>query len=148
MAKKKKTTKPDPAQVPCMRVVVGGKPGATGAVDSAACRVVGESRGSSAKFDLGRKYKATSKSVTTPKKNKPCMNALKRQGCPVQLGFDKGQPFLRFCEVNGQAGPTVDVNSPAEAVAAANAACATWKATGKFALPEGAALKGRGARTR
>lgn len=140
---KKKTTKSDPATVPCMRVVIGGKPGATGAVDKTACRIVGESRGSAGKFDLGRKYKATSKSVSTPNKNKPCLNALKRKGCPVQLGFDNGQPFLRFCEVNGKPGPTVNVNSPAEAVAAADAACATWEATKKFAFPPGTQLKGR-----
>lgn len=141
MAKKTKAPKVpkivrDTASVPCLRVVIGDKPGKTGASDAKSCAIVGENRGTSAKFELGRKYGSTSKSVSTPKKNKPCMNALKRAGCPVQLAFDNGQPFLRFCTVNGKPGHRVDVNTPAEAVSKADAACAVWKQTGKFDLPD------------
>lgn len=134
--------------VPCLRVVVGGKTGKTGQADGAACAIVGESRGGVGKFNLGKKYKSTSRTVTNPKKNKPCLGALKRTGCPVQLAFEDGQPFLRFCTVEKQAGYRVDVNTPAEAVAAANTACATWKATGKFEFPAGTPLRGTRKRKR
>jgi len=144
MAKKTKTPKapkPDASTVPCLRIVVGGRQGKTGNVDARGCAIVGESRGAATKFDLGRKYKSTSRTVATPKKNKPCLNALKRKGCPVQLAFDEGQPFLRFCTTNGEAGYRVDVANPAEAVRVANAACGTHAATGKFDFPSGTPLR-------
>ncbi len=134
--------------VPCLRVVVGGKPGKTGQTDAKSCAIVGESRGGVGKFNLATKYGSTSKSVSTPKNNKPCLGALKRTGCPVQLAFENGQPFLRFCTTEKQPGYRVDVNTPAEAVEAANAACATWKATGKFQFPEGTPLRGTRKRKR
>ena len=151
MAKKKASTAKNVvnrADVPCLRVVVGGKPGKTGQTDAKSCAIVGESRGAATKFDLGRKYKSTSRTVSTPDKNKPCLSALKRTGCPVQLAFDDGQPFLRFCTANKQPGYRVDVNTPAEAVAAVNAACATWKTTGKFEFPPGTPLRGTRKRKR
>lgn len=126
--------------VPCLRVVVGGKPGKTGQADTKACSIVGESRGGVGKFDLGKKYGSTSKSVSTPGKNKPCLS--NRTGCPVQLAFENGQPFLRFCTTKKKPGYRVDVGSPAEATRVAEAACATWKATGKFEFPEGTPLRG------
>jgi hypothetical protein len=133
----KKTPKPkvtrDTASVPCLRVVIGGKQGKTGEVDAKSCAIVGEGRVTASKFDLNRKIGTTSKTVATPKKNKPCLNALKRAGCPVQLAFDNGQPFLRFCTVNGKPGHRVDVNTPAEAVRKADEACAEWKRTKTFA---------------
>lgn len=134
--------------VPCLRVVVGGKPGKTGQADAKSCAIVGESRGGVGKFNLGKKYRSTSKTVATPKQNKPCAGALKRTGCPVQLAFEEGQPFLRFCTTEKQPGYRVDVNTPSEAVEAANAACATWKATGKFQFPEGTPLRGTRKRKR
>lgn len=134
--------------VPCLRVVVGSKPGKTGQADANACAIVGESRGSVGKFNLGKKYGSTSRTVTNPKNNKPCAGALKRTGCPVQLAFENGQPFLRFCTTEKQPGYRVDVNTPAEAVEAANAACATWKATGKFDFPAGTPLRGARKRKR
>jgi hypothetical protein len=140
--KKIKAAKPDASTVPCLRVVVGGRQGRSGDVDSRGCAVVGESRGAATKFDLGRKYKSTSRTVATPKKNKPCLNALKRKGCPVQLAFDEGQPFLRFCTTNSEAGYRVDVTNPAEAVRVANAACGTHAATGKFDFPPETPLRG------
>ena len=146
MAKKKPSTAKNVvnrADVPCLRVVVGGKPGKTGQTDAKSCAIVGESRGAATKFDLGRKYGSTSKTVATPGKNKPCLGALKRTGCPVQLAFEDGQPFLRFCTVEKKPGYRVDVATPAEAVKQANAACATWKATGKFDFPESTPLRGR-----
>lgn len=151
MAKKKapkpKIARDTVATVPCLRVVIGAKPGKTGQTDGKHCAIVGESRGTSAKFDLGRKYGSTSKSVTTPKKNKPCLNALKRAGCPVQLALDNGQPFLRFCTINGKPGHRVDVNTPGEAVAKSNEACAVWKQTGKFPeFPSETKLQGRRAK--
>lgn len=142
-AKVPKAPKSSTTDVPCLRVVVGGRQGKTGQTDANACAIVGESRGGVTKFDLARKYGSTSKTVATPKKNKPCLNALKRKGCPVQLAFDDGQPFLRFCRANGEAGYRVDVNSPAEAVEKANAACSTWTATGKFDFPPETPLRGR-----
>lgn len=134
--------------VPCLRVVVGGKPGRTGQADAKSCAIVGESRGGVGKFDLGKKYGSTSKTVATPKNNKPCLGALKRTGCPVQLAFENGQPFLRFCTTEKQPGYRVDVSNPAEAVAQANAACATWKAKGKFEFPPGTPLRGTRKRKR
>jgi hypothetical protein len=114
--------------------MIGGKPGRR-QTDAAGCTVVGATHGAVAKFDLGREYGATSKSVSTPKKNKPCLGSLNRKGCPVQLAFDNGQPFLRFCTVEKQPGHRIDVASPAEAQAKAAEACAVWKSTGKFNLP-------------
>ena len=145
MAKKKASTAKGAvkqADVPCLRVVVGGRPGKTGQSDAQSCAIVGESRGAATKFDLGKKYGSTSKTVSTPKKNKPCLGALKRTGCPVQLAFEDGQPFLRFCTTEKQAGFRVDVNTPAEAVKQANAACAVWKSTGKFDFPTDTPLRG------
>ena len=145
MAKRKASTSKGvvkAADVPCLRVVVGGKPGKTGQSDAKSCAIVGESRGAATKFDLGRKYASTSKTVATPGKNKPCLGALKRTGCPVQLAFEDGQPFLRFCTVEKKPGYRVNVNTPAEAVKQANAACATWKATGKFDFPAETPLRG------
>lgn len=137
MARKPSTAKGTvkQADVPCLRVVVGGRPGKTGQTDAKACAIVGESRGAASKFDLGRKYRSTSKTVATPKKNKPCLGALKRTGCPVQLAFDNGQPFLRFCTAEKQPGVRVNVNTPAEATEKASAACTIWKQTGKFDFP-------------
>lgn len=147
MAKKKKPTSRaglDKSSVPCLRVVVGGKPGKTGQTDAASCAIVGESRGGTVKFDLGRKYRSTSKTVATPGKNKPCFGALKRTGCPVQLAFDDGQPFLRFCTTEKQPGFRVDVNTPAEAVHQAGIACAAWEKNGrkKFDFPSDTPLRG------
>lgn len=145
MAKKTKapkTPKPNAASVPCLRVVIGGRQGSAGQTDAKSCAIVGESRGAAVKFDLGKKYGATSKSVSTPKKNKPCFGSRKRKGCPVQLAFDNGQPFLRFCIADKEAGYRVNVNSPAEATEKANAACSTYAATGKFDLPTDTPLRG------
>jgi hypothetical protein len=146
-AKKSKTpkvaaAKPAASTVPCLRIVVGDRPGKTGQIDDKSCAIVGENRGASVKFDLNRKIGSTSKTVATPKKNKPCLGSLKRKGCPVQLAFEDGQPFLRFCVRDKEAGYRVDVNSPAEAVEKANAACSTWVTTGKFDFPPGAPLRG------
>lgn len=150
MPKKKSTAQSGmtPANVPCLRVVVGGKTGATGQRDANACAIVGESRGAASKFNLGKKYGSTSKSVATPKKNKPCLGTKNRKGCPVQLAFEDGQPFLRFCTTEKQAGYRLDVDSPAEAIKAAEAACATWQATGKFDFPAGTPLRGTRRRKR
>lgn len=145
MAKKKVSTAKSgmtPANVPCLRVVVGGKTGATGQADAQSCAIVGESRGAIEKFNLGKKYGSTSKTVATPGKNKPCLGTKNRKGCPVQLAFENGQPFLRFCSVEKKPGYRLDVSSPAEAVKVAEAACATWQATGKFDFPEGTPLRG------
>lgn len=147
-ASKPKTPKPSAENVPCLRVVIGGKPGATGQTDVKSCAIVGESRGAATKFDLGKKYGSTSKTVATPKKNKPCLGTKKRKGCPVQLAFDKGQPFLRFCTTDKQPGLRVDVESPEDAVAKANAACGTWAATGKFDFPADQPLRGSRRRVR
>ena len=153
---KKPSTPIAKTDVPCLRVVVGGKPGRTGKTDARSCTVVGENRGAAVDFELGREYRSTSKTVdsvdgktcgtTVVKSGKdkgkkkikkctqPCAGALKRKGCPVQLAFDGGQPFLRFCTTEKQAGFRVDVNTPAEAVKQADAACAVWRRDG-YAVP-------------
>lgn len=151
MAKKKPSTAKGvvkQSDVPCLRVVVGGKPGKTGQSDAKSCAIVGESRGAATKFDLGKKYGSTSKTVATPGKNKPCLGALKRTGCPVQLAFEDGQPFLRFCTTEKKPGYRIDVATPAEAVKQADAACAVWKATGKFEFPVWTPLRGARKRKR
>ena len=142
-AKRPKAPKLDASRVPCLRVIVGGRPGATGQTDANACAIVGESRGGSAKFDIAKKYGSTSKTVATPKKNKPCLGTKKRKGCPVQLAFENGQPFLRFCATEKKPGYRVDVESPADAVAKAQAACSTWSAKGKFDFPSDTPLRGQ-----
>jgi len=125
MAKKKQPA--EKPNVPCLRVVVGGKKGEAGGADATGCKIVGESRGGAGKFHLGKEFGATSKSVSTPKKNKPCLGALDRKGCPVQLAFDKGQPFLRFCTTEKKAGIRINVGSPAEATAEAKRMCDAWE---------------------
>jgi hypothetical protein len=152
--KRKSTAKSGlaPSSVPCLRVVVGGKPGKTGQTDAQSCAVVGENRGGEGGWDLGREYRSTSKTVdavdgkncgtTTVKSGKdkgkvktkkcplPCAGALKRKGCPAQLAFDKGQPFLRFCATEKTAGYQVKVNTPAEATRVAKDACDSWRKHG------------------
>lgn len=55
----------------------------------------------------------------------PCGS--QRAACPVQLVFVKGQPSLRFCKKKNKPGYLVPVNSPEQAQAMAQKACATWK---------------------
>lgn len=132
------------ADVPCLRIVVGGKRGATGQRDDKACHVVGEPRGGAGDFDLAKKFGATSKTVA-PFTNKPCTAPMtrKRKSCPVQLAFDHGQPFLRFCTAEKAKGYRLDVDTPAEAMAVSERVCAAWRQTGKFALPPETPLGGR-----
>jgi hypothetical protein len=155
MAKIKKN-KSEKATVPCLRVDIGAKPGKTGKTDAAGCVIVGESRAGAGRFALKKEYGSTSKSVdyidgrrkTAPK---PCQGTKKRKTCPVQLVFDQGQPFLRFCRQDNEAGFRVDVNSPEEATKAAKDACSHWATHGSFDtfFPEGAPLRGlRGTRKR
>src|SRR5690606_10216697 len=127
MAKKQP---PDQPSVPCLRVVIGGKQGASGRADGSGCTIVGENRGGATKFYLGREYGATSRTVA-PKKNKPCLGALKRRGCPVQLAFDNGQPFLGVGTAGQTPGSRIEVNSPAEAQRQAERTCAAWAANGR-----------------
>lgn len=137
MAKKTNTKTP-----PCIRVEIGAKPGGDGKRDAKGCLIVGESRGASTKIDLRKDIKASSKSVLTPKKNKPCFKTTGRSGCPVQLAFDGGQPFLRFCTEDAKPGYRVNVNTPKEASEQAKKACDIWKSTGKFDFTKGTPLKG------
>lgn len=134
-SKSKNKTSRDAITVPCLRVVIGGKPGATGRVDGAACAIVGENRGSAQKFDLNEKIGATSKTVSTPQTNRPCLGVNKRKTCPVQLVFDRGRPFLRFCTENKKPGYRIDISTPSEAAQRAAAACETWRRTGRFQFP-------------
>lgn len=168
MAKKSKnrdtaTTGMDAAQVPCLRVVVG-KPGQTGKTDNKGCLIVGENRVSPDTWDLRRDYRATSKtvdfidgkscgfSVAKSGKNKgkktkkqcpePCRDAMKRSGCPVQLAFDQGQPFLRFCRADKKPGYQIKVNDPKKAREVAAEVCASWQTHG-HAVPMPPTKKGK-----
>jgi hypothetical protein len=148
MAKIKKN-KSSKATVPCLRVDIGAKPGKTGKTDAEGCAIVGESRVGVGGFSLKKEYGSTSKSVDfidgrRKKPPKPCQGTKKRKTCPVQLVFDKGQPFLRFCRKDNEAGFRIDVNSPGEATKQAKAACDHWVQHGTFDtfFPENAPLRG------
>jgi len=167
MAKK---TKPDSSLVPCMRVMIGAPKGASGTQDDRKCPVVGTGPSKGYKFDMRRSYQATSKTVDAvegrhcgEKKDKqgnvlrykktgapmykkcppPCNNP-GRKGCPVQLAFDRGQPFLRFCRAKGKPGFRQDINTTAEATSVAAAACAHWAKRKNFErfFAKGTPLKG------
>jgi hypothetical protein len=60
----------------------------------------------------------------------PCTTA--RKGCPVQLVFRKGEPFLRFCKKagSGKPGHFVSVPDVSEARRLTAEACAAWSASG------------------
>lgn len=75
----------------------------------------------------------------------PCSSD--RKGCPLQLVFKDGKPFLRMCPPTkrmwpgGQKsargkldrrGPLVAVSSPADAVAKGRSICACWETTRDF----------------
>lgn len=141
-------TKPTPP--PCLRVKIGAAAGAAGSTDG--CAVYGTgSTTSKYKYALRKELLATTKSVdfvdkkkcgkdkhgkdkdcpkpcgswsVTPKTNKHGKVTPPR--CPIQLAFDAGQPFMRFCRAKGAPGYQVTVNTPAEAQAQALAACAYW----------------------
>lgn len=60
---------------------------------------------------------------------KPC-GLIKKGGvtrCPVQLAYDQGQPFLRFCTTKNKQGYRVDVSSPEDALRKAQEICARWE---------------------
>lgn len=138
--------KGDADSLPCVRVVVGAKPGVAAPSDAKGCVVVGENRVRVEKAELRRDIASTSKSVATPKKNKPCQAFESRSGCPVQLAFDRGQPFLRFCRAKDSPGYRVDISSAADAVEKSQAACRVWKETGSFDFAPSTPMLGRAAR--
>lgn len=157
---KRRSKNHNPAQVPCTRVVVGGKgfkKAAPGAKDARGCTITTTTQDmASRKVDLRKNIGATSKTVEHIEGRKvcgsdrkgtcppPCAATDKRKTCPVQLAFDRGQPFLRFCFAKKQPGYRVDVDSPTQAVEVANKACAHWKERGSFEgyFPQGTNLKG------
>jgi hypothetical protein len=76
----------------------------------------------------------------------PC--STKRKGCPVQLVFRKGQPFLRFCKKagSGEPGHFVSVPDASEARRLTAEACAAWSASGgKFTAQNPAVVAAGGA---
>jgi hypothetical protein len=115
--------------VPCVRVGFGPK--APRGEAPPGCTVVQHLARPTSKFKLRREYKATTASVRTPAKNPPCRDSHKRKGCPVQLAYDQGQPFLRLCHTKNRAGYRLDVNTPTEALAAGRQACADWRKRGR-----------------
>lgn len=135
----------DPNQVPCVRVVVGGqghRKAKAGAKDAKGCLLSTSLHGEGVKkIALRKDLQATSKSVLAaegaycgtykgkPRKCSPapCLGTGKRKNCPVQLAFDRGQPFLRFCRAPKKVGFRVNVNSPAEAMKIADEACGYWE---------------------
>jgi len=65
------------------------------------------------------------------------------QRCPVQLAYDQGQPFLRFCTKKGMQGYRIDVSSPADAMEKSTKLCGEWEAKKKkFSFPKGHPLAG------
>lgn len=160
---------------PCLRVKIGAPAGAAGRADG--CAVAGTgSVTSKYKFDLRKGLKATTKSVDfvdgkkcgVDKKGKvkdcpkPCgswtdqpkankKGELREPRCPIQLAFDQGQPFLRFCRAKGKPGFQQPINSAAEATTAARAACAHWaqhKSFDTYAPFKNAPLRGAKRRMR
>jgi hypothetical protein len=122
--------------VPCVRVGFGAE--AASGPPPAGCTVVRHLDRPTSKFALRRDYKTTTASVRTPKANPPCRDSTKRKTCPVQLAYDEGQPFLRFCHTANRKGYRVDVASPADALEKGRAICAKWRTEGgKFTFPEG-----------
>jgi len=134
----------DTSHVPCTRIVVGGpghRKAKPGAKDAMGCLLSTTTQDMSArKVAIRKDIKATSKSVLAaegaycgtykgkPRKCSPppCLGTQKRKNCPVQLAFDRGQPFLRFCQTPKKPGFRVDVDSPADAMRAADQACKHW----------------------
>lgn len=143
MAKRRPKSDADPTQVPCVRVVVGGpgfKKAKVGAKDAQGCQLSTTKQDMSArKVSLRKEIGATSKSVDHvagrrtcggDRKSKcpaPCLGTEKRKTCPVQLAFDRGQPFLRFCFRKKKTGYRINVDSVADAVAVSDRACAHWR---------------------
>jgi hypothetical protein len=128
-----------PGTVPCVRVQFGAMPGKV----VPGCVNVNATARPTSKFALRREYKTTTASVRTPKDNPPCRDSTKRKNCPVQLAYDEGQPFLRFCHTANRKGYRVDVASPKDALEKGRAICADWAANKRlFKFPEGQALKG------
>ena len=132
--------------VPCVRVMSNAAPGIYENPDADGCIVTGVQAPAVRGFALRRDLRATSKTVATPKKNVPCGTT--RQGCPVQLAFDRGQPFLRFCSTPKKPGYRVDVNSSQEGRAAAAKYCAQWDQAKQFSFPENTPLGRRSSRRR
>jgi hypothetical protein len=127
--------------VPCVRVGFGAQ--AARGPAPAGCTVVQHLARPTSKFALRPEYKTTTASVRTPKANPPCRDSTKRKTCPVQLAYDEGQPFLRFCHTANRKGYRVDVASPKDALEKGRAICADWAANNRlFEFPEGQALKG------
>lgn len=143
---------------PCLKVKIGASKG-THQRTEGGCATVGTGSFDRKSFNLGKKFGATSKTVDAidgkycgtdkhGKKKKcpePCQAVSKRKTCPVQLVFDRGQPFLRFCRAAKEAGYRVNVESSREAVSVAERACAHWKRVGSFEgyFPSGTPLRGR-----
>jgi hypothetical protein len=141
-------TKPTPP--PCLRIKIGAAEGAAGT--QAGCQVAGTGPNQRRyRYDLREKLSATTKSVDFLDKKKcgkdkhgklkdcpkPCaawsdQPKTNKKGkvtpprCPIQLAFDAGQPFLRFCRAKGAGGFQVPVNNAAQAQAKAIEACTYW----------------------
>jgi hypothetical protein len=55
----------------------------------------------------------------------PCKE--KRRGCPLQLIFKDGQPYLRLCRTRKKPGVVVPVTTPEETFRLSKDLCACWK---------------------
>ena len=63
-------------------------------------------------------------------KGSPCPK--KRKGCPVQLVWQEGRPFLRLCDRPKKPGRMIPVpDDPSTALALSRRLCACWEASGK-----------------
>lgn len=73
---------------------------------------------------------------------KPCDTD--KKGCRVQLYFDRGQGYLRFCTDKKKPGRKIPVSSAAEASRISSEVCKCWSKTKDFdkCVPKSAALGG------
>jgi hypothetical protein len=66
----------------------------------------------------------------------PCegtLDKVQKGRCPAQIVFDKGQPYLMFCDKEGEYGSNiVPVNSVEDAAEAGRQICDCWDDTGDF----------------
>lgn len=61
-------------------------------------------------------------------RGKPCTS--ERKGCPIQLFFDRGKPYIRLCVERKKPGPIVRVKDPTDALRKAMKICKCWEKKG------------------
>jgi hypothetical protein len=157
MTKRRISLDPRAVAPPCLQVRIGSGTQAA----ATTCRVAtSTTTGAVKRFDVvpmvidrdgrPREIKTTSASVSVQKdpKNKrwrgnlPCKGSLRRAGCPIQLAFEDGQPFMRLCQQDNKPGPRIDFKTLPELRQKSREICAAWQKLGKFKVPKGTPLRG------